>query len=81
MGYKLPTIFTEESEKLYFRGIAPLSTSLVKPERSIGGNFDIHYKTALFGKMTFSINQMFFLTQLQDALVLRENELTGWKLF
>ncbi len=75
MGYKLPTIFTEESEKLYFRGIAPLSTSLVKPETSIGGNLDINYKTALFGKMTFSINQMFFLTQLKDALVLRENDL------
>lgn len=75
MGYKLPTIFTEESEKLYFRGIAPLSSSHVKPETSIGGNFDINYKTALFGQMTFSINQMFFLTQLKDALVLRENDL------
>jgi iron complex outermembrane receptor protein len=75
MGYKLPTIFTEESEKLYFRGIAPLSSSRVKPETSIGGNFDINYKTALFSQMTFSINQMFFLTQLKDALVLRENDL------
>ncbi len=74
LGYKLPTIFTEDSEKLYFRGIAPIS-DLVKPEKSIGGNFDINYRTALFGKMTFSINQMFFLTRLKDALVLRENDL------
>ncbi len=73
MGYKLPTIFTEESEKLYFRGIAPLSSNLVRPETSIGANLDINYKTALFEKMTFSINQMFFLTQLKNALVLREN--------
>ncbi|NOQ97596.1 MAG: TonB-dependent receptor plug domain-containing protein, partial [Calditrichae bacterium] len=58
MGYKLPTIFTEESEKLYFRGIAPLSSNLVKPETSVGGNFDINYKTAFFGNITFSINQM-----------------------
>jgi outer membrane receptor for ferrienterochelin and colicins len=73
MGYKLPTIFTEDAEKLYFRGIAPISIDEVKPETSAGANFDINYKTAFFGRMTFSINQMFFLTQLKDALVLREN--------
>ena len=73
MGYKLPTIFTEDAEKLYFRGIAPISIDLVNPETSTGGNFDINYRTAFFGKMTFSINQLFFLTQLKDALVLREN--------
>ena len=73
MGYKLPTIFTEDAEKLYFRGIAPISVDLAKPETSTGGNFDINYKTAFFGKMSFSINQMFFLTRLKDALVLREN--------
>jgi outer membrane receptor for ferrienterochelin and colicins len=72
MGYKLPTIFTEESEKLYFRGIAPLSPSLVRPETSIGANLDLNYKTSLFGKMTFAINQMFFLTRLKNALVLKD---------
>lgn len=73
MGYKLPTIFTEEAEKIYLRGIVPLSTDQVKPETSIGGNFDLNYKTALGGRMTFSINQLFFLTMLKEALVLREN--------
>jgi outer membrane receptor for ferrienterochelin and colicins len=73
MGYKLPTIFTEDAEKLYLRGIEPLSTNPVDAETSIGGNFDINYKTALGDKMTFSINQLFFLTQLKNALVLRED--------
>jgi outer membrane receptor for ferrienterochelin and colicins len=73
MGYKLPTIFTEESEKLYFRGISPLSDSQVRPETSIGGNLDLNYKTSLFNKMTFAVNHMFFLTRLNDALVLKEN--------
>jgi len=73
MGYKLPTIFTEEAEKLYLRGIVPISNDLVEPETSLGGNFDINYKTALSEKMTFSINQLFFLTRLKDALVLRED--------
>lgn len=73
MGYKLPTIFTEEAEKLYLRGIVPISNDLVNPETSIGGNFDLNYKTALGEKMTFSINQLFFLTRLKNALVLRED--------
>ena len=77
MGYKLPTIFTEDVEKLYFRGIQPLSTDQVEAETSIGGNFDINYKTALGDEMTFSINQLFFLTQLKNALVLREDNLTN----
>ncbi|MCU4158191.1 TonB-dependent receptor [Carboxylicivirga sp. A043] len=77
MGYKLPTIFTEDAEKLYYRGIQPLSTEQVDAETSIGGNFDINYKTAIGDEMTFSINQLFFLTQLKSALVLREDEATN----
>jgi iron complex outermembrane receptor protein len=76
MGYKLPTIFTEDAEKLYYRGIQPLSTDQVQAETSIGGNFDINYKTTLGEKVTFSINQLFFLTQLKNALVLREDDNT-----
>ena len=81
MGYKLPTIFTEDAERLYFRGIQPLSDEQVEAETSIGGNFDINYKTALGDKMTFSINQLFFLTQLKNALVLREDETTNLAYF
>jgi iron complex outermembrane receptor protein len=81
MGYKLPTIFTEDAEKLYYRGIQPLSTDQVDAETSIGGNFDINYKTALGDEMTFSINQLFFLTQLKNALVLREDVMTDMAYF
>ncbi|OCW92338.1 TonB-dependent receptor [Macellibacteroides sp. HH-ZS] len=81
MGYKLPTIFTEDAEKLYYRGIQPLSIDQVDAETSIGGNFDINYKTALGDEMTFSINQLFFLTQLKNALVLREDETTDMAYF
>jgi len=71
MGYKLPTIFTEDAEKLYFRGIEPVNPSETDPERSIGGNADLNYKTSLADGLVFSINQMFFLTRLKDALVLQ----------
>ena len=81
MGYKLPTIFTEDAERFYFRRIAPINVNLVNAETSIGGNFDINYKTVLFDKVTFSINQFFFLTQLKNALVLRENSLQNQYFF
>lgn len=81
MGYKLPTIFTEDAERIYYRDIQPLSKDLVDAETSIGGNFDINYKTALGDEMTFSINQLFFLTQLKNALVLREDETMGMAYF
>ena len=79
MGYKLPTIFIEDAEKRYFRNIAPINPDEMDPERSGGGNFDINYRTSLNDNMTFSINHMFFVTWLQDALVLREdNELESY---
>jgi len=77
IGYKLPTIFTEDAEKMYFRDIEPISVNKVEAETSIGGNFDINYKTTIGDKASFSINQLFFLTQLKNALVLREDDITN----
>ena len=81
MGYKLPTIFTEEAERNYFRAIQPLSIQQVDAETSIGGNFDINYITALGDEMTLSVNQLFFATQLKNSLVLRENSNTNLTYF
>jgi iron complex outermembrane receptor protein len=79
LGYKLPTIFTEDAEKLYFENIEPLIVSEMNPETSVGGNFDINYKTSFLDKFTFSINQLFYITRLKNSLVLRENSsLTGY---
>jgi outer membrane receptor for ferrienterochelin and colicins len=73
LGYKLPTIFTEDAEKLYFSRIEPLEVSNMNPETSIGGNFDINYKTSFLDKFTFSVNQLFYITRLKNSLVLRES--------
>jgi len=73
LGYKLPTMFTEDAERLYYRDIVPVSAELVQPETSAGSNFDINYRTSFSDDFTFSVNQMFFVTQLKNALVLREN--------
>ncbi len=70
MGYKLPTVFNEESEVLSFQGVAPLEIDAIKPETSIGANLDLNYKTIIANKFTFSFNQLFFYTQLKNSLVL-----------
>lgn len=80
-GYKLPTIFTEDAERFYYRNISPISIDLIEPEKSTGGNFDVNYKTALSDNLTFSINQMFFITQLKNALVLRDNSTSNGYFF
>ncbi len=69
LGYKTPTIFTEDSEELLFRGILPIGDSL-KAERSRGGTFDLNYRDSIGEKFEYSINQMFFYTQITDPLVL-----------
>ncbi len=73
MGYKLPTFFTEEAEAFTFQNILPVDRNTVTAENSIGGNFDINYKTIIGNKMTFSINHLFFYTKLSNALVLSQD--------
>ena len=75
LGYKMPTVFSEDSEERAFRNILPLNFDVLKPERSYGANADIDYKTFLFDELFFSINQMFFYTIIQKPLIL--NEIVG----
>jgi outer membrane receptor for ferrienterochelin and colicins len=70
LGYKAPTIFTEESERIQYRNVLPISSSTNKLESSYGANFDLNYRTVLGEKVTFSINQLFFYTYLDNPLIL-----------
>ena len=69
-GYKAPTIFTEETERIQFRYVLPINTGDNKLEKSYGGNFDVNYRTSFFDKLNFSINQLFFYTRINDPLLL-----------
>ena len=77
IGYKAPTVFSEEAESRSFRNIQPLDLNAVKAERSIGGNFDLNYKTALTDEMDISINQLFFYTALTDPLILNSTPIAN----
>ncbi|MEO0469888.1 MAG: TonB-dependent receptor [Bacteroidota bacterium] len=74
-GYKTPTIFTEESETMVYRGVLPIDPDETEAERSLGGNIDLNYQTLLGEDVSFSINQLFFYTQLNDALLLQQNQM------
>jgi iron complex outermembrane receptor protein len=69
LGYKTPTVFTEESERIHLQGVLPINVEATENERSVGGNFDVNYSTN-FGNVGFSINQLFFYTRLQNPLLL-----------
>ena len=68
-GYKTPSIFTEDAEMLLFRDVLPIGNAL-KAERSRGGTFDVNYKNTIGEKFSYSLNQMFFYTVIDDPLVL-----------
>ncbi len=70
LGYKPPTIFSEDAEARAFQNISPLDYSKVKPDKSYGANADVNYKTILFEKMSLAFNQLFFYTIVQNPLVL-----------
>lgn len=71
VGYKSPTIFTEESERIQFQNILPIDKNRNKLERSYGGNIDFNYVTSFAdNNITFSINQLFFYTYLDSPLEL-----------
>jgi iron complex outermembrane receptor protein len=71
MGYKTPTIFTEETERIQYQGILPVSSDSNRLERSYGVNADVNYRTSwLDGRLSLSVNQLFFYTRIKDPLVL-----------
>jgi outer membrane receptor for ferrienterochelin and colicins len=80
MGYKAPTIFTEESERIQYRGILPISVSQNSMEQSYGGNWDVNYKTTFADhRVTFSINQLFFYTYITNPLVLTQQSVSTYR--
>ncbi len=68
-GYKTPTVFTEESERIQFQNLLPIDPYRSRNERSLGSNWDVNYKTTI-GAVGFSFNHLFFYTRLNRPLVL-----------
>ena len=73
MGYKTPSLFTEETETLQYQNLEPLKD--VSSEKSYGGTADVNFRTYISDDLVFSFNHMFFYTWINHPLVL-ENYLT-----
>jgi iron complex outermembrane receptor protein len=72
-GYKPPTVFTEESERIQFQNVLPISPEINTLERSYGANWDFNYRTSIAnGAVGFGINHLFFYTYLKNPLSLIE---------
>lgn len=75
-GYKTPSIFTEAAESRLFRNVRPIGSAL-KAEKSKGGTTDLNYRGQIGDAITYSINQMFFYTEITDPLVLDDGPSIG----
>ena len=69
MGYKVPTLFTEQTETLQYQAVSQLDQ--VQSERSYGGTADLNYKTHIGPDVDVAFNHMFFYTRINKPLVLK----------
>jgi outer membrane receptor for ferrienterochelin and colicins len=69
LGYKTPTVFNEDAEKMQFQNILSINEQTTSNEKSIGGNLDFNYTTGI-GEADLTINHLFFYTRLNKPLVL-----------
>lgn len=79
LGYKTPTIFTEDAERIQFRNVLPINVAETDAERSIGGNFDINYRRDLTEDLDFTINTLLFYTKVEDPLILTNSFPYTWE--
>lgn len=71
MGYKLPTIFQDESEEARFLNVQAIA-KMVKPEISLGGTIDLKIKLPNYNGLQITINQLYFLTHIFRPLLVKE---------
>ena len=70
LGYKLPTPFSEEAERIQFQDLQPLQINNLEVERSAGVNADINRSWQLNSSLSFDLNLLLFYTRVDDPLML-----------
>ncbi len=71
MGYKTPTLFTEETETIQYRNVTQVNNA--KSEKSYGGTADVSFRTNRTDDLAFSFNHMVFYTWISNPLVLEKD--------
>ncbi|MBS1603281.1 MAG: TonB-dependent receptor, partial [Bacteroidetes bacterium] len=73
LGYKTPTIFTEETERIQFQNVLPVSPDSNRLERSYGVNLDFNYRWRISDNANINFNQLFFFTRINHPLELQSD--------
>ena len=73
LGYKMPTLFNDQSEQDGYQHIQALNISSTQAEQSYGLNGDLNYRSALGDEAFININQLFFYTRVNRPLILQNN--------
>ncbi|MFC4211371.1 TonB-dependent receptor domain-containing protein [Pedobacter lithocola] len=71
LGYKTPTLFTEQTETFQYQNLLPLNG--VESEKSYGGTADVNFKTNIGEDWLISLNQMFFYTRISNSTILLQD--------
>ncbi len=77
LGYKTPTLFTEETESIQYQNIAQLNN--VVSERSYGGTADLNFKTDIGENIQFTFNHMLFYTLIERPLILESDGVDNYR--
>lgn len=80
LGYKLPSVFTEDVESLAFEGIQPIDKETNKAEKSYGANADLTYRIVTTEKLSISLIEYLFYNRLNQPLVLQSQGGNQYKL-
>ncbi|MEO9952258.1 TonB-dependent receptor [Nonlabens sp.] len=73
LGYKIPDIFTEDAERLNFQNVVAIDKNQLVAETSYGMNLDFDYGFSITDQLYFSINQLFYLTAIDNGLLLNSS--------
>lgn len=74
LGYRLPSVFSEEAEPLAYRNVHKIDFSNTEAERSYGTNIDFKF-TSDFGSenVLLTLNQMFYYNWIDSPILLNIN--------
>jgi iron complex outermembrane receptor protein/outer membrane receptor for ferrienterochelin and colicins len=77
IGYKTPTLFTEETETIQYKNVLQLNN--VKSEKSYGGTADVNFRTNIGENLAFTLNHMFYYTMINKPLILESDGMGNYQ--
>ena len=73
LGYKLPSIFTEDAESLAFQNVIPIDVNMQDAEKSIGLNADFTFRLLTSEHLNLTLTEYLFYNRLNNPLLLNNS--------